>query len=328
MTTSFIIFIEAEVYSYRFPMAALSGVVAAEDMGAIAMHTRIYYFSGTGNSYIVARDIADRIGAELISIPKAMEADMVHVDSDSMGIVFPSYLAALIGMPLIVERFVKKIDNIGALYIFAVCTCGGYECVNALPSLKKLQRLISSCGGSLSAEYSVRLPMNNLDYDHIPVPIVKDEDIIISRSRIRIDDICRRISEGRGTSFKWAKSLFYLLMTPFFNMMCRPVTKALAEKAQEPPDTKLKYYELMPLTDKSITVNEKCTGCGTCAKICPVNNIMLVDKRPQFQHRCEMCFACDEWCPSNAINHWSRPEGVKYHHPEVTAAIKNGSYDT
>jgi MinD superfamily P-loop ATPase len=65
-------------------------------------------------------------------------------------------------------------------------------------------------------------------------------------------------------------------------------------------------------------VDEKCTGCGTCAKVCPVNNIKIVDKRPEFQHKCEMCFACDEWCPSNAIHHWSRSEGVKYHHPDVS----------
>jgi MinD superfamily P-loop ATPase len=82
-------------------------------------------------------------------------------------------------------------------------------------------------------------------------------------------------------------------------------------------DTKLNYFELIPLTDKSIIVDEKCISCGTCAKVCPVNNIKIIDEKPQFQHRCEMCFACDEWCPSTAIHHWGRSEGVKYHHPEV-----------
>jgi len=109
-------------------------------------------------------------------------------------------------------------------------------------------------------------------------------------------------------------------MTPLYILMRQPVTNALKEKAKEPMDTKLKYFELMPLTDRSITVDEKCNSCGTCVKVCPVNNIKIVDKRPEFQHRCEMCFACDEWCPSNAIHHWCRPEGVKYHHPEVKIA--------
>jgi ferredoxin/flavodoxin len=281
---------------------------------------KIYYFSGTGNSYVMARYMSAKLKAELISIPKVVGTDKIIIDDNCIGIVFPSYLAALVGPPLVVERFIKKIDNIGSLHIFAVCTCGGYECVNALPSLKKLNKLIRSCGGRLAEEYSVRLPMNNLDYAHIPIPIVKDSDVIISKSKSKINDICQCISEKRGTKFGIAKNLFYLFMTTLFRMMQEPILKILAEKAKNPVDTKMKYYELIPLTDKSITVNEQCTGCGTCARVCPVKNIIINEKMPEFQHRCEMCFACDEWCPSGAIQHWSRQQGVKYHHPEVTNA--------
>ncbi len=281
---------------------------------------KIYYFSGTGNSYVVARHMSVKLKAELTSIPKVMGTDKIIIDDNCIGIVFPSYLAALVGLPLVVERFIKKIDNIGSLHIFAICTCGGYECVNALPSLKKLNKYIRSCGGRLAEEYSVRLPMNNLDYAHIPIPIVKDSDVIINKSKSKINDICRCISEKRGTKFGIAKNLFYLFMATLFKMMQEPILKILAEKAKNPVDTKMKYYELIPLTDKSITVNEQCTGCGTCARVCPVKNIIINEKRPEFQHRCEMCFACDEWCPSGAIQHWSRQQGVKYHHPEVTNA--------
>jgi flavodoxin len=36
---------------------------------------KIYYFSGTGNSFVVAKDIADKVKADLISIPKVMNMD-------------------------------------------------------------------------------------------------------------------------------------------------------------------------------------------------------------------------------------------------------------
>lgn len=281
------------------------------------MSIKIYYFSGTGNSFAAARDIAKKVNADIISIPKVMNMDKIQIDAESIGIIFPSYIAPLSGLPLIVERFIKKIANIESLHIFTVCTCGGYECVNALPSLHKLEKIIKSCGGKLSGAYSTRLPMNNLDYDHIPIPIIRDQHVIISRSKAKIDDICYRIIKKSGTKHKIAKKLFLLLMAPLFKIIRKTVVHDLIEKAKEPKDTKLKYFELIPLTDKSITVNEKCNGCGTCAKVCPVNNIKIVDKRPEFQHKCEMCFACDEWCPSNAMHHWSRSEGVKYHHPEV-----------
>ncbi len=316
-----------EVTTYGIDMSLPRKTVIQQKKDPM-IRVKVYYFSGTGNSFVVAKDIANRLMADIISIPKVMDADKIHVDADCMGIVFPSYLAALAGLPLIVERFIRKIDNIDKLRIFAVCTCGGYECVNALPSMNKLNKIIRSCGGRVSGEYSTRLPMNNLDYGHIPIPIIKDQDVIIDRSRIKINDVCRRISENGSTKCRTAKNLFVLLMTPFFRMMREPVTRILAEMADEPADTKLKYYELMPLTDKSIAVDEKCNGCGTCAKVCPVKNIRIVEKRPEFQHRCEMCYACDEWCPSSAIRHWSRSQGVKYHHPEVTKAMKGGSYDT
>lgn len=159
--------------------------------------------------------------------------------------------------------------------------------------------------------------MNNLDYDHIPIPITRDHEVIIRKSKTKVDDICYRIIKKRGTKYKIIKHSFNLLMTLLYKLMRRSVTNDLKEKAKEPIDTKLECYELIPLTDKSIIVDEKCNGCGTCAKVCPVNNIKIVDRKPELQHRCEMCFACDEWCPSNAIHHWSRPEGTKYHHPEV-----------
>lgn len=290
------------------------------------MSIQIYYFSGTGNSFIAARDIAQKIDAELISIPRIIDTEEIRIEADTIGIVFPSYIAPLSGLPLIVERFIKKLQNIGTKKFFAVCTCGGYECVNAIPALYRLRKLLRACGGELSEEYSVRMPMNNLDYDHIPVPIIRDQNIIIDRSKRKIEAICKRIINKRGTKHKLAKTLFFLSMTPLYRLMRKPVVSALRIKAGEPEDSKLQYNELVPLSDRSITVNENCVGCGRCAKVCPVKNIKIIDGKPEFQHECEMCFACDEWCPSGAIHHWSRAAGVKYRHPEVKLSdmIKDG----
>ncbi len=214
------------------------------------MSMAIFYFSGTGNSLVAARAIAGKTKAALISIPEVIKQEKIQIDADTIGIVFPSYLAVLSGLPLIVEQFVKKIANIESRYIFAVCTCGGYECVNALPPLKRLKQIVRTCGGRLSAGFSVRLPMNNLDYGHIPIPINRDQDSIIKIGKIRLDQICDRIIKKKGTRHKAMKALFTFAMTPFYILMRPAVLKTLREKAKEPPDSKLKYSELVPLTDK------------------------------------------------------------------------------
>ena len=103
------------------------------------MRTKIFYFSGTGNTLALAKEIARKIDADIISISKVVYENL-YIDAVRIGIVFPSYLAPLSGVPLIVERFVRKIENIGDMSIFAVCNCGGYESVNALPSFGGLFR--------------------------------------------------------------------------------------------------------------------------------------------------------------------------------------------
>jgi formate hydrogenlyase subunit 6/NADH:ubiquinone oxidoreductase subunit I len=278
----------------------------------------IFYFSGTGNCLAVARAIASETGSTAVSIAEAVRKPSIMTQADTIGVVFPAYLAPLYGVPLIVERFILKLHNIREKRLFAVCTCGGYEIVNAVPPLKKLARLVGSVGGRLHAEHSMRLPMNNLNYDHIPVPIERNSEVIIARSAATIHDISRRIALGMTGKRQTLRSLFNILITPMNKALSKSCMASLRSLAKEPVDSSLGFRELMFLTDRSIRVDERCNGCAICTRVCPVENIRMIDGKPVWQHRCEMCFACDEWCPRQAIGHWGRPKGTKYHHPTVS----------
>ncbi|ONI46536.1 hypothetical protein AN640_03210 [Candidatus Epulonipiscium fishelsonii] len=54
------------------------------------------------------------------------------------------------------------------------------------------------------------------------------------------------------------------------------------------------------LLKKKVNKN-KCIGCERCAKICPVNNIKVIDGKAKIGKKCAECFGCIHWCPKQAV---------------------------
>jgi len=49
---------------------------------------------------------------------------------------------------------------------------------------------------------------------------------------------------------------------------------------------------------------EKCTGCGTCVKVCPVGVYELIEDKAAAgvnADQCMVCRACENMCPEQAI---------------------------
>ncbi|MDC0558792.1 EFR1 family ferrodoxin [Candidatus Izimaplasma bacterium] len=46
---------------------------------------------------------------------------------------------------------------------------------------------------------------------------------------------------------------------------------------------------------------EICTKCGICIKECPSNNIKMLKEYPKFDHTCTMCMQCATVCPVDAV---------------------------
>jgi flavodoxin/Pyruvate/2-oxoacid:ferredoxin oxidoreductase delta subunit len=264
------------------------------------LRTEIYYFSGTGNSLVVARDIAEKTGGSLIPIASVMKQDAVETDADKVGIVFPVYYGDL---PPIVKSFAEKLKGIQTKYIFAVCTFGG----GSGESIKNLRHIIRSKGGAVAVAYGVHMPQNAF---HKPW----EKPVVIFRQwEKKLGRIVDNTAAGAKGNF-----YFNILLKPLMFLMhiaFKPVyKKSLAKYSDSSPD--LELDALIHLVDKSYVVNDKCNACGTCTKVCPVSNIVMTDNKPVWQHHCENCLACYDWCPQKAIQ-GGVAKGYYYFHPEV-----------
>jgi len=268
-------------------------------------NAEVYYFSGTGNSLTVAKRVAERLRGDLVPIASMMDREEIPSEADVIGITFPVYYADL---PNIVRRFAETLDFDETAYVFGIATYGGA----AGASLKTLNRILTSRGRTLSAGFGVHMPQNAFRKPW------ESRRRIYRQARKRIDFVVRSI-EARKRGIFYTNVPLQRILTPFQERLRRMTARYLEEASNTPSPSGLTVEELIPISDRSFAVNERCNGCGTCARVCPVNNIEIVNGKPVWQNRCENCLACYNWCPTDAIRGGIAKSGYHYRHPNVTA---------
>ena len=259
------------------------------------MSTEIYYFSGSGNSFVVARDVSTKLNAVLTPIMSVINQESINSEADIIGIVFPIYDFK---PPQFMEKFISKIKSIKSKYIFAICTYG----ITPSKSLKHLEKTINSYGGHLSAGFAVEMPQNGLGSGKVTKV---QQEMMFNKWKNRVDEICDYIKNMEKEEIETSILFFNIFKTRKIKLI--PVFLEF-----------FNYVLFKGLDSLAFTSNEKCTGCGTCQKICSQNNIEIVDNKPSWSDYCINCFACLNWCPNGAIHPGDADLSIKnYHHPEV-----------
>ncbi|MFZ5353420.1 MAG: EFR1 family ferrodoxin [Bacillota bacterium] len=265
------------------------------------MRTEIYYFSGTGNSLAIAKDIAEKTGGSLIPIAAIKEKKSIASEAEVIGIVFPVYYGEL---PVIVKEFAEKLENLNGKYVFAVSNYGGAASV----SIRQLKRIIRSNGGELSAAYGIQMPQNSF---YKPK---ENQPLLFSECKKKIDLIVSNISKKTRGIF-YTNALLELVIMPVQPVFIRPICrKAFLKQTNLPAESKLD--DLIRMLDKNFVSNDKCNGCGICSKVCPADNIKIEDNKPVWLHHCETCLACYNWCPNKAIE-GGITNDYFYRHPDI-----------
>lgn len=237
----------------------------------------VYYFSGTGNSRLVAERLSRLVNDECKLITGVNPIGELP-EGESVGFIFPVYSWG------VASEMTVFIDSLGGMFwdeinrrkisVWCVMTCG--DEVALAPEM--IAKTLSRHGVELESVWSVTMPNNYVLLPGFDVDPKDVEQRKLAEAPARIREIAegikrhsRKVDVVRG-SWAWAKTK---LIYPLFLR-----------------------WGIFP---KKWHSTASCVGCGICAKSCPLKNIKMADGVPQWGMHCCSCLACYHSCPRHAV---------------------------
>ncbi len=222
----------------------------------------VFYFSGTGNSLQAARAVrAD--GEALVDIAECLREGRFRFapgPEEAVGIVCPVCFG---GVSSVVADFLKRfLLERPPSYCYTVLTCGS----EPFAAAEQLSKALHARGVRLHAAFRVIMPENYVLLYRLQPE--KEQGRVLAAAAEKLEEIRAAVErrEKIGLHVTVRDRLATAGLYPSY-VRGRKTAKFFAD--------------------------EKCVGCGVCAKRCPVGAITMVNGRPKWTApRCAHCMAC------------------------------------
>lgn len=247
----------------------------------------ILYFSGTGNSRFAAQLIGKDISDEVVSLNEQIKGRISEplASERPFVIVCPVYAWRI---PKVVNAFFQKAQFQGSRKAYFVVTCGNGT-GNAVEYARELCR---DKGLEFMGLASVVMPENYVALYDAPGP--EEAKASIQRAVPRLHEVARQISAESP-------------------LPKEPVS--FSDRFRSDAVNPIFYRAIV--SAKGFYATDACIGCGKCAGLCPLNNIILENRRPRWGKSCTHCMACIGGCPVGAIEYKNHTKGKqRYYNTE------------
>ena len=223
---------------------------------------KIFCFSGSGNSYWVAKEISANFSKQPELITSFKDKSTIEIDDSQVGIIAPVYLNDI---PKVVKDFILKLSftNNNA-YVFTVLTSSSGKNKSGF---KNVNIALAQHNAKLALAYDISMPSCFQER--------ADMVSVLNAVPNRISEITKAIEEKRENYNPNGSTALPKKFTKL-SLMYRPLSR--------------------------MTVTEKCDSCGLCCKLCPTSNIQIQDGKAVRGKNCIACAACANWCPRYAIS--------------------------
>ncbi|MBD5516321.1 MAG: 4Fe-4S ferredoxin, partial [Lachnospiraceae bacterium] len=187
----------------------------------------IFYFTGTGNSLYVAKELDE----EIISIPQVIKRERLEFAADSIGIVCPIYGHEMPGM---VKEFIRE-ASFDTGYLFVVLTYGAHHGGAA----EIADRFIQSVGKKADYITSIEMVDNFLPVFDMNEQMAKDKQVEKHLEQIKSDVQTKKKSIQKASLAEKTAHKMYLKMV------------------KNAPETIWADFK----------VTDECVGCGICTRV-------------------------------------------------------------
>jgi ferredoxin len=272
-------------------------------------NTEIYYFSGTGNSLRVARELQTRLpGSVLIPVVGLLQKDKIKSRAENVGFVFPNFCLSI---PIPLYLFLKKADLSSASYLFGLCTRGG----SPSQAREFMDLLLKKQKKRINGYMNITMPWNHPVGEKNLARITPEKAAQLEREMIKKVETFSQAVRDRADLQTIDREITFQLSSynKIFNSRILHTIN-------------FRLHDFMYQKVMVFYINAGCTGCGTCEKICLSNKIVMDDGKPLWQKKvsCYACYGCINYCPHKAIQARLRlpvpsftEENERYHHPEI-----------